>query len=60
MMHFFQQKNLTLGFRGLSSCVVEKYNGYNIEFNKKLRQTFSPIDIIYKPVKRPDEIINLF
>ena len=49
--------------RDLSSCVVEKFNGYNIirvEFNKKLRQTFRPIDIIYKPVKRPDQIINCY
>ena len=49
--------------RDLSNCVVEKFNEYNIirvEFNKKLRQTFCPIDIIYKPVKRPDEIINCY
>ena len=49
--------------RDLSSCVVEKFNGYNIicvEFNKKLRRKFRPIDIIYRPLKRPDEIINCY
>ena len=36
--------------RELSSCVIKKLNGFNIvrvEFSKKLRQTFRPIDIIY-------------
>ena len=49
--------------RDLSSCIVEKFSGYNVigvGFNKKLRQTFRPIYIIYKPVKRPDEIINRY
>ena len=49
--------------RDLSSCIVEKFNGFNIacvEFSKKLRQPFRPIDIIYKLVKRSDEIINCF
>ena len=49
--------------RDLSSSVVGKFNGYNIigvEFSKKLRQTFRPTDIIYKPVKRSDEIINCY
>ena len=38
-------------------------NGFNIvrvKFNKKLRQHFCPINIIYKPVKKVDDITNCF
>ena len=47
----------------LSSCIIEKFNGFNIvcvEFSKKLRQPFRPINIIYKPVKKCDKIINCY
>lgn len=47
--------------RELSSCIAEKINRFNIvsvEFSKKLRQSFCPINIIYKPVKKWDKIIN--
>ena len=49
--------------RDLSNCIVEKLKGYNIicdEFKNKIRQTFHPIDISYKPVKRPDKITNCY
>ena len=49
--------------RELSSCIVEKLNRFNTaraEFDKKLRQSFRPIDIIYKPVKKYDEIMNCY
>ena len=49
--------------RDLSRCIVEKFNGLNIariEFSKKLRQPFCPIDIIYKSAKKVDDIINCF
>ena len=49
--------------RDLASCVVEKFNNFNvtrIEFNKSIRQTFCLIDIIYKPVRKPDEIMNSY
>ena len=49
--------------RDLSSCIIEKFNGFNIvklEFGKKLRQKMLPIDIAYKPVKKEDEIIGCF
>ena len=55
-----KRKNL---IRDLSGCIIEKFNGFNIvriEFDRKLRQKKSPIDIIYKPVKREDEIIECF
>ena len=40
--------------RQLSSCLIEKYSGFtviSIEFKKKQRKIFKPIDIIYKPIK---------
>ena len=49
--------------RELSNCIVEKFNRFNtarVEFGKKLRQSFRPIDIIYKPVKKYDEIMNCY
>ena len=55
-----EKKNV---IRDLSSCIIEKFNGFNIvriEFKRKLRQKMSPIDIIYKPVKKEDEIIECF
>ena len=40
--------------RQLSSCVTEKFDGFYIvcmEYDKKVRRRFSPIDIIYNPGK---------
>ena len=40
--------------RQLSSCLIEKYNGFTvirIEYDKKERKNFEPLDIIYKPIK---------
>ena len=53
-----ERKNV---IRELSSCIFEKFNGFNIvrlEFNRKLRQKMSLIDIIYKPVKKETENIE--
>ena len=53
-----ERKNIV---RDLSPRIIEKFNGFNIvriEFERKLRQKMSPIDIIYKPVKKEDEIIE--
>ena len=47
-----EKKNL---IKDLSSCIIEKFNGFNIvkiEFDRKLRQKMSPINTIYKPVKK--------
>ena len=55
-----EKKNI---IRDLSACIIEKFNGFNIvrtEFDGKLRQKMYPIDIIYKPVKKEDEIIECF
>ena len=49
--------------RQLSSCIHEKFNGFNIitiEHGKKLRKKFKPIDIIYKPVKKADAEIKCY
>ena len=55
-----EKKNV---IRQLSACIIEKFNGFSIvriEFDRKLRQKMSPIDIIYKPVKKEDETIECF
>ena len=55
-----EKKNI---IRDLSSCIIEKSDGFNIvrtEFEKKLRQKISPIDIIYKPVKKKMKLSNVF
>ena len=47
----------------MSSCINEKFSRFNIvrvEFSKKLRQPFCSINIIYKTVKKVDDIINCF
>ena len=49
--------------RDLSSCVIEKLNDFNIirvEFSKTIRQTYQPIDTIYNPMRKLDEIINCY
>lgn len=50
--------------RKLSSCLVEKFNGFTIvhvENNRSVRKKFYPIDIIYKPVKKwPEETIKCY
>ena len=50
-------------FRGLSSCINEKYNGFHvisIEYGKKLRAKVKPINIIYKPIKSPEKEVLCF
>ena len=49
-----EQKTITQ----LSGCIQEKFNGFNIicvEYSKKLRKKFNPINIINKPVKQPEK-----
>ena len=43
--------------RQLSSCLIKKYSGFtiiSIEYQKKQRKLFKPIDIIYKPTKHTE------
>ena len=56
-----QDSNKKTVFRDSSSCIVENFNRFNIacvEFSKKLRQSFCPIDMIYKRVNKVDEIMK--
>ena len=49
--------------RQLSSCIHEKFNGFNIisnEHSKKSRKKFKPIDIIFKPVEKPNAEIKCY
>ena len=58
-----QDSKKKIVLRDLSSCIIEKYSGFNIvcvKFSKKLIQPFCPIDIIYKPAKNPDDMINCY
>ena len=55
-----KQKNI---LSEVSACVTERFNGFTtvrIEFDNKIRRNFTPVDIIYKPVKRENEILNCF
>ena len=50
-------------FNELSACVVERFNGFTIvrlEFDNEIRKEFTPVDIIYKPVKKENAILNCF
>ena len=45
--------------RQLSRCIQEKFDGINIicvEYNKKFRKKFKPINVIYKTVRKPKKI----
>ena len=49
--------------RELSGCITNKYNGFNIvrlEQSKKIMRKFIPIEIIFKPIKKCNEIINCY
>ena len=50
-------------FSEVSACVIERFNGFTIvrlEFDNEIRKEFTPVDIIYKPVKKENEILNCF
>ena len=50
-------------FSEVSACVVERFNGFTIvrlEFDNEIRKEFTPVDIIYKPVKKQNTILNCF
>ena len=50
-------------FNEVSACVVERFNGFTIvrlEFDNEIRKEFTPVDIIYKPVKKRNAILNCF
>ena len=51
------------GFRSLSSCIKEKFNGFtfaDICFQKKQKADLIPINILYIPIKKQDDAIKCF
>ena len=47
----------------VSACVIERFNGFTIvrlQIDNEIRKEFLPIDIIYKPVKKQNAILNCF
>ena len=47
----------------MSSCIKEKFNEFTfaqINLAKNQKQHLIPINIVYKPVKKQDEVINFF
>ena len=49
--------------KNVSSCIIEKFRGFDIvsiEYGRRQQIKFLPIDIIYKPVKKWDDIINFY
>ena len=47
----------------VSACLIERFNGFAIvrlEFDNEIRKDFTPVDIIYKPVKKENTILNCF
>ena len=56
----YEQKRIV---NEVSSCVIERLNGFTLvrlEFDNEIRRDFNPVDIIYKPVKKENEILNCF
>ena len=49
--------------KDLSSCIIKKFNGFNIvwlELDRELRKEISPIDVLYKPVKKDTDNVECF
>ena len=47
----------------LYSCVKSKFDGFELivsQFSKRNRQTFKPINVLYIPVKHPNDAISCF
>ena len=58
-----QNSNQKKFFSEVSACVVERFNGFTtvrLEFDNEIRREFKPIDIIYKPVKKENAVLNCF
>ena len=59
--YLFQEDYKKRVLRSLSSCMKEKFNGFTfaqIKLAKKEKDDLVPINILYKPVKKQDEVIN--
>ena len=47
----------------VSACIKEKFNGFNISassLSKKEKKDLFPINVIYKPVRSREEIVEFF
>ena len=61
IFHKTEEKNKTT--KTLSSCIQIKFNGFNVAapyLEKMKKQDLFPIDIVYEPVKTPNEIIKCY
>ena len=60
---FNQTEEKTNTIKTLSACIQTRFNGFNVAApyleNQKKKDLY-PIDIIYEPVRNPDEIIKCF
>ena len=59
----FETKNGKKVDRQCSSCLFEKFNGFQIvylENENKIGKKFLPIDIIYEPVSNQNDIVNCY
>ena len=55
------QKKMVI--RDISSCITGRFNGFNIvklELDRELRREMSPLDVLYKPVKKQVNIDCFF
>ena len=60
---FHQNEEGTKVQKSVSDCIKEKFNGFNIAaptFSKKEKKDLFLIDIIYKPVRSREEIVECF
>ena len=61
---FHEQKKKKEVIRKISACIKNKFNGFTLtvsnsrEIEKK--KDFFPVDIIYKPVRSPDDVTECF
>ena len=49
--------------RDISACVSEKFNGFlivRVDFDCETQKNFTPIDIVYTPVKQKNETVKCF
>ena len=61
LFHEDHEKKNTL--RSLSSCIREKFNGFtfaDIQLKKKQKSELIPVNILYRPVKKEDDVIKCY
>ena len=56
-------KSKNISQRDLSACVEERFNSFHLvrkPVENEMRQNFKPIDIVCKPVRKVNEIIQCY